>query len=71
MAKICNRYPKTLGKTFGQYKLKISKEGKAIPLDYVMVLPSRITDKIKSQTRKKMLVGTKFKEEFEARQKEI
>jgi len=71
MNQICNKYPKTLGKTFNQYKFKISKEAKAIPLDYVMVLPSRITDKIKQTTRKKMLVGTEYKKEFETRKAEF
>lgn len=71
MNQICEKYPKSLGKTFNQYKFKISKEGKAIPLDYVMVLPSRITDKIKQTTRKKMLVGTEYKREFETRKAEF
>ena len=43
MDEICRKYPRMLGKTFGQYKLKIIKESKSIPLDYVMVLPSKIT----------------------------
>ena len=40
---------------FGQYKLKIIKEQKPIPLDYVMVLPSKINKKIKDNTCEKML----------------
>ena len=50
MMKICIKYPRSLGKVFNQYKLKIVKEQKAIPLDYVMVLPSKITNKIKKKT---------------------
>ena len=70
MEQICAKYPKMLGKTFNQYKLKIIKEAKPIPLDYVMVLPSRITDKIKIQTRKKMLSGLHFSEELERKRRE-
>ena len=62
MDQICKQYPKMLGKTFNQYKLKIIKEQKPIPLDYVMVLPSRITDKIKNQTRKKLSLSGNFSE---------
>ena len=53
-----------LGKTFGQYKLKIIKDQKPIPLDYVMVLPSKITEKIKQKTRKKMLSDRHFQSEI-------
>ena len=60
MEAICLKYPKMLGKTFSQYKLKIIKEQKAIPLDYVMVLPKKITRKIKKATRKKLALGPKY-----------
>lgn len=60
MEEICAKYPRSLGKTFSHYKLKIIKEQKSIPLDYVMVLPSRITSKIKHATRKKLIRGNEF-----------
>ena len=34
----------SLGNIFNKYKLKIIKDSKAIPLDYVMALPKKITD---------------------------
>ena len=40
-----------LAKTFQRYKLAIIKESKGMPLDYVMVLPKRITRKILKQTK--------------------
>ena len=60
METICAKYPKMLGKTFSQYKLKIIKEQKSIPLDYVMVLPKKITRKIKKSTRNKLAKGNKY-----------
>ena len=60
MEEICAKYPKQLGKTFGQYKLKFIKEQKSIPLDYVMVLPKKITKKIMHSTRKKLAQGPKY-----------
>ena len=33
------------------------KESKAIPLDYVMALPKKITDQLIKQTRQKLLKG--------------
>jgi len=45
---ICEAYPKTLGKNFNSYKLKIVKEQKTIPLDYIMVLPPAVQKKIQS-----------------------
>ena len=47
----------TLGKVFNTYKLKIIKDSKAIPLDYVMALPKKITDQLIKDTRKKLLSG--------------
>ena len=35
---------KSLDLIFNKYKLKIIKDGKALPLDYVMALPKKITD---------------------------
>lgn len=42
---------------FNKYKLKIIKDQKAIPLDYVMALPKKITDQLIKDTRKKLLSG--------------
>ena len=61
MEAICAKYPKELGKMFGQYKLKIIKEQKSIPLDYVMVLPKKITRKIKKATRTKLSKSETYK----------
>ena len=65
MATLCAKYPKSLGRVFNQYKLKIIKEQKAIPLDYVMVLPNKIMDKIKRNIQWKMLKCSKFLDEFD------
>jgi len=65
MAAICAKHPKVLGKTFGQYKLKIIKEQKGIPLDYVMVLPKKITRKIKRATRTKLAQKPKYRTQIE------
>jgi len=35
-----------LNKIFQQYKLNIIREGKPIPLDFIMVLPKAVTRKI-------------------------
>ena len=60
MEELCGKYPRTLGKVFNQYKLKIIKENKSIPLDYVMKLPKKITRKIQKATRKKLAFGPKY-----------
>ena len=65
MEAICAKYPKQLGKTFNQYKLKIIKEQKSIPLDYVMVLPKKITRKIKKATRNKLAKTEKYLPEIQ------
>jgi len=69
MEEICKKYPK-MGKTFNQYKLKIIKEQKAVPLDYVMALPSKITKKIRKNAKKRMLGSAKFTEVIEDKRKE-
>ena len=56
MASIIEKHP-PLGLIFNKYKLKIVKESKAIPLDYVMALPKKITDQLIKQTRQKLLKG--------------
>jgi CRP-like cAMP-binding protein len=43
MNMIIEKHPQ-LGTVFNKYKLKIIKDSKAIPLDYVMALPKKITD---------------------------
>ena len=53
---ITERHPH-LGTVFNKYKLKIVKDSKAIPLDYVMALPKKITDQLIKDTRKKLLSG--------------
>ena len=42
MNQIANKH-KSLDTIFNRYKLKIIKDGKSIPLDYVMALPNKIT----------------------------
>ena len=56
MTSIIEKHPQ-LGLIFNKYKLKIVKESKAIPLDYVMALPKKITDQLIKQTRQKLLKG--------------
>lgn len=56
MTMIVEKHPK-LGTDFNKYKLKIVKDSKAIPLDYVMALPKKITDQLIKDTRKKLLKG--------------
>ena len=46
---------KSLDNIFNKYKLKIIKDGKNIPLDYVMALPKKITDQLIRDTRKKLV----------------
>jgi len=58
--KICEAYPKTLGKNFNSYKLSIVKAQKAIPLDYIMVLPPAVQTKIQSQTILKIADSAEF-----------
>lgn len=43
MSYIVEKHP-SLGQIFNKYKLRIIKDQKAIPLDYVMALPKKITD---------------------------
>ena len=54
MEQICEKH-QSLGKAFNKYKFGIIKRNKAIPLDYVMALPKKITDQLIKDTRKKLL----------------
>ena len=54
MNQIVEKHPQ-LGRIFNTYKLKIIKESKAVPLDYVMALPKKINDQLIKDTRKKLL----------------
>ena len=56
MDQIAARNP-GLNTIFTKYKLKIIKDQSAIPLDYVMTLPKKITDQLIKITRKKLLSG--------------
>ena len=71
MEEICAKYPRTLGKTFSHYKLKIIKEQRSIPLDYVMVLPNRITNKIKKATRRSLQSTAEFHRALETKKSEM
>lgn len=43
MQEIADNHP-NLKTAFNKYKLKIAKDSKSIPLDYIMALPKKITD---------------------------
>ena len=45
MEKMLEKY-EDLNKVFQQYKLQIIRDGKPIPLDYIMVLPKLVNKKI-------------------------
>jgi len=68
MMKICSKYP-DLNKIFNRYKLQIIKDSKPIPLDYIMVLPKRITRKIAKQSKKKLIVRQKEEIEYQLKEK--
>lgn len=65
---IVEKHP-SLGQIFSKYKLRIIKDSQAIPLDYVMALPKKITDQLIKETRKKLLSDKQ--EEFTLRLNEI
>lgn len=50
-----NKKHPSLQKTFDKYRLKIVKEAKSIPLDYIMALPKKINEQHIKDTRKKLL----------------
>ena len=64
MNQIAAKHP-DLGNIFSRYKLRIIKDGKIIPLDYVMSLPKKITDQLIKDTRKKMI--SEVQDEFQSR----
>lgn len=64
MNQIASKHPE-LGNIFSRYKLRIIKDGKIIPLDYVMSLPKKITDQLIKDTRKKMI--SEVQDEFQSR----
>ena len=54
MEQLNKKHP-SLSKIFDKYRLKIVKDAKAIPLDYIMALPKKINDQLIKDTRKKLL----------------
>lgn len=54
MSAIALKY-KSLDNIFNKYKLKIIKDNKTIPLDYVMALPKKIRDQLIRDTRAKLI----------------
>jgi hypothetical protein len=54
MQEISERFPE-LNKEFQKYRLSIIKDGKSVPLDYMMVLPKAVTRRMIAETRKKLL----------------
>ena len=68
MTQIAERHP-SLNTIFSKYKLKIIRNQKALPLDYVMALPKKITDQLIKDTRKKLL--SERQDQFQQRLFEI
>ena len=50
---LCSKDEK-LNASFNRYKLKVIKQGRNVPLDYVMALPKKITDELNKMTRAKL-----------------
>ena len=68
MMKICDKYP-DLNKIFNRYKLQIIKDSKPIPLDYIMVLPKRITRKVAKNSKRKMIARQTEEIEYALKEK--
>ena len=58
MEGITNKHPE-LNTSFARYRMQYLKSDKGMPLDYVMVLPKKITRKISRNAKQRMLRNQK------------